>query len=470
MCFCVLFAKMMKSKEDNSKMLASDKVQPIDDILSELQSRSSAGVVPFEIDQNKTYTIEDVYLNELEYRKQQVIADLKRENVFIDTQIDGKVEIYYKGNDTYTNLLRSQLNEIESLLPDLNSHSLYVQIKYKPDGVELTGEKQVEVKRDGVLQKEKQFKCPVFISKNTLESTLGDGYKLSVEKIKANEVKFHDPIVIAKREKARQEQEKLIAELQKDENEEQPEVLQNKKAPEAPKPQNKSQPQVTLTQPQQTANQKSINTVLNTLGAKENNVQPTTPPKQNQPSSEAEPDDALDALIDEMLLQGKMDIKTQRTQQQAQAQNEMLQQVHNLLDDNSEFDKETKESEPEQNNEVVEAKKQLEQLLMTEHEMKLYNFKCAANEVKNRILQAYNGNEAMAIQDADYQHLISFVNEKYAQEQKNEKPGQQKIDWNLPENKVIMDQDLQNKRKGFEKRYNNELFDEIEERANKTRW
>ena len=482
-------------------MLAKDEVQPIQDIFNELRSRSSASIVPRTIDPNKNYTIESVYENELQHRKQQVIADLKREDVFIDTQIDGKVETYYKGNDTYTNLLRSQLMEIDGLLPDLKAHLTYVQLKYKPNGVELIGEKQVAIKRDGIMTKEKQLKCPIFVDANILESPKGKGYGILMQELKDNELAFHDPITLEKREQEAKKADEFVAEhledIQQDEDVEQnSESEVNQIIPQR-------SPQIIDEDIEQNEDDMVTDTILDDLTTQDNETKShveTESETQSEPAldstSESEPqvdnndDNSLQELLSFISQKNNELFKTSNTSSKGQEVSDAIKSENAKDDDTASFgwlfgNNEDILPTPPQKEVVQDAvqpspahneqsllsnvKAQVEQLLMTEHVMKLYNFKRAAEEVEDRIIDAYGGDKARASLDVDYQKLKGFVDNKIAEQQQNVVPEQQKVDWSLPKNKPIMDQDYQKKRDTFSKKYNEDLFGEIQGRAQNTK-
>ena len=100
--------------------------------------------------------------------------------------------------------------------------------------------------------------------------------------------------------------------------------------------------------------------------------------------------------------------------------------------------------------------------------MKVDNFKKAASEVKQRILDIYNGDERKASQDADYARLMSFVQETLKKQAEKASDDTTEIDWSLPQNQQIQQQDFLNKRKSFEKTYNEDTFARIEQRVGNT--
>ena len=111
-------------------------------------------------------------------------------------------------------------------------------------------------------------------------------------------------------------------------------------------------------------------------------------------------------------------------------------------------------------------KEQKPQLLMTQHEMKMQNFKRAADEVKAKIVQIYGGDEKRAAQDPTYVSLQNFVANTIEKQSQEKSSLDATFDWNDPNYNAIMQTDYQNKVQAFEKRYNADVFKQVKDRAN----
>ena len=104
--------------------------------------------------------------------------------------------------------------------------------------------------------------------------------------------------------------------------------------------------------------------------------------------------------------------------------------------------------------------------ICTEHEMKMDNFRRAAEEVKNKIIDMYGGDKTRAEKDETYLSLQKFVETTLEKQSQNEAIDNTKIDWNDPMNTQILQNDYQNKVSAFAKRYDEKTFDQVQNRAN----
>lgn len=461
---------------DNS--LTQDKVLSIDEIKQTLNHRVRPEKIAFVVDQSIKYTIEDVYKNELENRKKQVEADIARERIFVNERIDEKDEVFYKGNDTYLKILYSEKNVINSLLSDLEEHKLFVEIKFAADKVILTGQKKKQVKRDGVFRTEIYPMQPMEVDNDIFESKAGNGYKLSIEKIKQNEDAFHDKKMMQQRNKKEeekkeesegQEQQEVVdekpAEVEQQEVEQNEEVAEQAEQPiEEEVKEEVVEKQPKIIQPKTLGiESEGVQNIINNLGDfKGNQVF-----KQNG-------DDWLESLVDDVLADAELSdddfssvlgadyakkAEPQSSYSQARATKQFERERY-VEDD----DDETEYRQPTKPAGFAQRKQEAEKL-MTEHEMKIENFKTAANEIKQKIIKCYGGDEEKAKRDQDYINFVDFVKNKLQVESTKDYMDQEIEDWNDEENREYMMEDLQNKRETFKKRYNDEFFTRISGRA-----
>lgn len=450
-------------------LLAQDSVQSIDEITKSLNKRVLAQTVEFQIDQSVKYTIEDVYKNEILHRQQQIIKNLERERVFIKKQVDGKVETFYKGNDTYTNLLCSELNEINTLLDDLNAHKLFVEISFSGDSVELVGLKEHQVKRDGVYKTEIAKLHKIVVKNDVLEGKDGNGYKLSVDKLKSNESAYHDKIMMAwkkkqeekkKAEQASQEDAEVEEKLEQEEKqEEQVDEVEQQVLEEEPVEEVVEQNPVGI-------ESQGIQNIISKLGDfKGNEIFKEPEPQQSVEKPQEKRSANMDwfsSMVDDVLSEAAITDKDYES-------------VLGISLEQPEYEqtsyKEPRQQEQENyasnqsSNNVANDEQKEKHIYLTEHDMKVRNFNTAAQELKQRIIQCYGGDEARAQQDEDYQQLDAFVKETNKKQLLNSDFDQAIEDWATPEKQEVMQQDLQAKRATFGKRYGEDFFNRINERA-----
>ena len=433
-----------------SGILSHDNVQSIEEITKSLNKRVLPQTVELEIDQTKKYTIEDVYKNEILFRQKQIIKNLERERVFIKKQVDGKVETYYKGNDTYTNLLCSELNEINELLDDLNAHKIFVEIAFSGDSVTMVAQKERQVKRDGVYKTEIAKLHKVVVKNSVLENKDGSGYKLSVEKIKANEEAFHDKQLMLLRKEKEEKQEQQpnvdIEQQQPEEKEEeqqqveQPEQTQTTQEEVAPKPQTSQ------------IESQGIQNIISKLGDFKGDeifkqAEPTEDVEVMEPEPKVEENDWFLDMVDSALEEAVV------TDEDYEA----------LLGISTQKQAQPQRVETFEQNQTIKPKQ--EHLYLTEHDMKIRNFNIAADEVKQQIVDCYQGDEQKASQDEDFLRLLKFVEETNKKQSENVDLDQPIEDWFEPKNKQFLEQDLDSKRKAFKKRFDDQVFASIESRA-----
>ncbi len=438
----------------SSVVLLQDGVQSVDDIAKVLNSRVRPKEVQRKIDHSKKYSIEDVYENEIRNRLEQILPNLAREQEHIADQIDKKNELYYKGNDTYTNLLENEANEIKQLIEELEQHELLVKIEFLKNSVKLTAQKEEEVKRDGIVRTEIREVCAKYVPLEVFEGK--DGYRLSVEKIKADENAFHDKQLM-KKLKAEQEKKDLI----KEESEEPLEEVVEEKSVEPqqePKKEEKAVPKSTFIEPE------GVNNIINSLGSfKGENLF-----KEPEPEERDWMDDLIDSIVSEGTLteENMEEVLFGETAELKTEQKPINEQPAFQYRNEPDFDAETipqygTVAQPQTtnlNNNNAE--------MMTEHEMKVKNFNIAAQEVSQRMLDCYAGNKQKLEQDEDYVRLMEFV-EKTNKKQAEFNANQPKEDWeNDEENREYRKQDFNDKRQSFEKLFDQSVFDSMKERAN----
>ena len=471
----------MLAEEKNK--LSADGIQPVDDIAEILKVRSSPSAVSRVIDANTKYTIEDVYKNEITFKQKQAQINVEDENKYIGVeqdkwaQGDEKKARYLKGYNIWSSLNSTSISRIAPLLKSLDKHELYVAVRFKDGYVELIAQRPRTITRDGVKQKVIDEVNPVEMPFGLLEDKKPQGYGLSIEKLRLDEESLHDKKALQWYKKncktsLDEEQTEDTEENNEEKTVEEKQEEQPKNA-EAPKTQ-----QQTPNQEDQEEKNSLVGQVVQTLNSletvKEN-------PKQEQvqeevveaPVQSAQTDDFdsfddsdfVRSLIEEMMEQGSQIydpkahvVKQPTPEPQSIEQNyvpkEQAQRVFESYDD-TQYD-----SQPQ----VQEQKKQM----ATIHQMKVDNFKKAASEVKQRILDIYNGDERKASQDADYARLMSFVQETLKKQAEKASDDTTEIDWSLPQNQQIQQQDFLNKRKSFEKTYNEDTFARIEQRVGNT--
>ena len=443
-----------------SKVLLQDSVQSVEEITNTLNARVLPEPIKHVVDQSKKYTIEDIYKNELEYRKQQIEANDKIEKTFIKKQVDGKVETYYKGSDTYSNLLCSELNVVNGLLDDLEQHKLFVQVKFFDKGIELMGEKQRLVKRDGVLKTEIEYLHPITVSIDLLENKTGEGYKLSFEKLKENEQQFHDKQTLNWKNKDTQGAEPEKQEQQDEQSEdveEVEEVEQVEEQTQQPEPKVEQQPEPKNIQPKVLGiEQEGVQNIINNLGDFAGN-------EVFKEESQSGPKlDWFDSLLDDVY-----DSKQQTIQpkQEQEIEEQVVQQAQQDDEtDDFDYDDFEKFMNDEEEQEALPPVKE-KHMFLTEHDMKIQNFQRAADEIKQKIIDCYGGNTERAKQDEDYIRLEQFVETTIQKQNSNIDLNQPIEDWMEPDNNLYMQEDLEAKRESFAKRYGNDVFARINARA-----
>lgn len=437
-------------------VLLQDGVQTIDDITKVLNSRVRPKEINREIDHSKKYSIEDVYENEIKNRLEQIKPNLAREQEHIADQIDKKNELYYKGNDTYTNLLENEANEIKQLLAELGQHNLLVKIEFLKNSVKLTAQKEEEVKRDGIVKTEIRSVCAKYVPLEVFEGK--DGYKLSVEKIKADEEAFHDKQLM-KKIKAEQEQQQEQSENEDGEKE----VEQEERKPQQEEMQAEEQKIVEPAPQLIDIEQEGVNNIISKLGDFKGDAIFKEP--------ELEERDWMDDLIDSIVAEGKL---TEENMEDVLlggiAQAPVAQPQKRLVEDKPayeyNYEPEFETVMPQYGAEQPQSNTFVSSEMMTEHEMKVKNFNTAAQEVAEKMLECYGGNKQKLEQDEEYVRLMEFV-QKTNRKQAEFSERQPQEDWeNDEENKAYKEQDLNDKRQSFEKLFGQSVFDSMKDRAN----
>lgn len=462
-------------------MLAKDKdtliidgIQPVDNIAQILKDRSSPSTISRVIDPNIRYTIEEVYKNEISFIQKQAQINVEDENKYIDVEKekwakgDEKKARYLKGYDIWSSLNSTSVSKISPLLKSLDKHELYVAVKFKDGHIELVANRPRTITRDGVKQKVIDELNPVELSYRLLEDKKPQGYGLSIEKLRQDEESLHDKKTLQWYKKNTQ----TITE--EDENEDEEEVKDNNTPPQ--QPQQKQQVEEEQPTKETKIEEKSIKEdavgqvveTLNSLVAPEE-VQPEEVQTQQeaQQPEEASLNDFDDSefvsdLIQEIIQQSNQIYKPQAKVVKI---NNMPQSVKNITSK-----PETEEQFVRYDDTQYDAPQPQEEKkeMATLHQMKMDNFKRAAGEIKQKIIELYNGDERRALQDADYIKLSSFVNETLKKQEQNQNFDDQKIDWALPQNKQIKEADFLNKQQSFAKTYNEDTFNSIEQRASNT--
>lgn len=458
---------VLDDKQDNN-VLSMDSLQTEDQIKDVLKRRTRPVVVYREINPKFNYTIEDVYQNELIFQKAQALSNLDREMVFIGEQIDKAMNkgekdknIYLKENDTRSYFDRYAIQEINVLLAKMQDHMLYVKVDYLNNGaIKLSAETYEKVMRDGVPQTKVRYVRPVELSKELLEGEGEKGYRLNVSKMRDDEESYHDKQVL----KARKEQQKKEEKPQQEETEAKTELPKEEPKEEIKQP--VEEPKVEEAQPSNT----KAESVVNRLKKLEGNEQQDAADETAQMLAEVEntsDDDTdyasliIDQLIKDLLTQGEEAYIEKPPVQEEVKQQEDYSKFFTLPNDQTQ----TVESQPkiQQPQPSPVAKPQL---LMTEHDMKIQNFKRAADEVKTKIINAYGGDERRASQDPVFVSLQGFVSNTLEKQSQSENASDLVFDWNDANYSQVMQSDYQNKVQAFEKRYNEDTFKQVQERAN----
>ena len=438
-------------KMQNGDVLSLDELQPTEYIADVLKQRTRPVSVAREINPNLKYTIEGIYQNELIHQKAQALANLDREMVFIDEQIDKAMNkgekdknIYLKENDTRSYFDKYAIQEINKLLDKMKDHSLYVKVDYLDDGLKLSAETQEKVMRDGIPQIKIRYVRPIELSKDLVEGNAG--YRLSIKKMRGDEEAFHDPIVI----KMRKQKE---AEKNKKTDEEQNEQVKQKEEQKPQKPEPVAEPEPVATQPEPTNQQADV--VVEDLKTLDPPAAQAVQPEPAQPQPVVPPQDDIDyvSLISNELM---MELLHQVSPQENKAPEvSAVQQEQPTV---------VMPQPAPQPTVVQQPPKQ--QLLMTEHEMKMSNFRRAADEVKAKIIALYNGDEKRAAQDPTYLSLQKFVGTTIEKQSQVEDHGGMQFDWNDPNYASVMQRDYQNKVQAFAKKYDDNTFNQVQDRAN----
>ncbi len=454
--------------------LIIDGIQPVDNIAQILKDRSSPSAISRVIDPNTKYTIEEVYKNEISFIQKQAQINVEDENKYIDVEKDKwakgdeKKARYLKGYDIWSSLNSTSVSKISPLLKSLDKHELYVVVKFKEGYIELVANRPRTITRDGVKQKVIDELNPVELSYRVLEDQKPQGYGLSIEKLRQNEESLHDKKTLQWYKKNTQ-----IA-PEEDENADEEEAKEDKPSPSQPKQKQQAEEE----QPKQLTPTEGKNTKEDVVGQVVENlnnlvtpedVQTEEPPTQQvvqQPQEESLDDfddsEFVSDLIQEIIQQSNQIYKPQAKVVKTNNMPESIKNITSNPKTEEQFVRydDTQYDAPQPQEEKKE--------MATIHQMKMDNFKRAAGEIKQKIIELYNGNERRASQDADYIKLVSFVNETLKKQEQNQNFDEQKIDWALPQNKQIQQQDLLNKRQSFEKTYNEETFSRIEQRVSNT--
>ncbi|MBQ7603139.1 MAG: hypothetical protein IJU58_03255 [Clostridia bacterium] len=476
-----------KTKENDA--LSMDGVQSVETIVNTLTNRTQPVIVAREINPKFRYTIEDMYQNELIHQKAQALANLDREMVFIGEQIqkadNGEEDknIYYKRNNTRSYFDEYAVKEINGLLEKLKTHSVYVKVDYTNEGLKLSAEIQEKVMRDGVQQLKTVYVRPVEMSKDLVESE--NGYRLNISKLRDDEEAFHDKTVIkARKEQQKKEEEKAAeeneGEEEKDIKKPQPKEEQTKK-----EARQEVEPEKEQEQKQFQKHEQKANDVVNNL--RQIKTEPQAPVVEEQDDTDYEAL-VLDQLISEIIAQDS-DLYSQNSYAKAQIQKPTT----TVLFDEKVATTPTSTFAPTQQNETFGQKvdeprafnvqnltqaptqatlmqqaqpKPQKYKICTEHEMKMDNFRRAAEEVKNKIIDMYGGDKTRAEKDETYLSLQKFVETTLEKQSQNEAIDNTKIDWNDPMNTQILQNDYQNKVSAFAKRYDEKTFDQVQNRAN----
>lgn len=468
---------VMDDKQDD--VLSMDGLQSEEHIKDVLKRRTRPVVVYREINPKFKYTIEDVYKNELLLQKAQALSNLDREMVFIGEQIDKAMNkgekdknIYLKENDTRSYFDRFAIQEINGLLEKMKDNELYVKVDYLNNGsIRLSAETYEKVMRDGVQQTKIRYVRPIELSKELAEGDGEKGYRLNIVKMQENEELYHNKKVVELRKARQKKEEKTDDEndIGEEENKEDKEVKQEEA----------QQVVAEQTKPDEQKNEQPVNTqannVVNNLQKLKAEDEPQTQQLDIIEEVKNVPEDDIDyatlianELVNEILAEDKKyDNQPKQTNDMALTESD-IQQLQSFLGEDI-SPKATLEM-PQQNvtSPVIEPtiKEQKPQLLMTQHEMKMQNFKRAADEVKAKIVQIYGGDEKRAAQDPTYVSLQNFVANTIEKQSQEKSSLDATFDWNDPNYNAIMQTDYQNKVQAFEKRYNPDVFKQVKDRAN----
>lgn len=476
-----------KTKEDNELLM--DGVQSVESIANTLTNRTQPVIVAREINPKFKYTIEDMYQNELILQKAQALANLDREMVFIGEQIqkadNGEEDknIYYKRNNTRSYFDEYAVKEINGLLEKLKAHSVYVKVDYTNDGLKLFAEIQEKVMRDGVQQLKTVYVRPVEMSKELVEGE--DGYRLNISKLRDDEEAFHDKIVIKARKEQQKKEEKAAEENEAEEEKDikKPEPQKEEKQPQEEVKQEVEDEKVEEQKPLQKHEQKANDVV--------NHLKQISLASQPAPAEEDDTDYeslVLDQLISEIIAQDS-DLYSKNSYAKAQIKNPTTtivldEQVATTptstiattqqetafgrkAEETRAFNVQNVSQTPTQTAPAQEQKPiQQKYKICTEHEMKMDNFRRAADEVKARIINLYGGDKMRAEKDETYLSLQKFVETTLEKQSQNESANGPKIDWNDPYYESILQTDYENKVGAFAKRYDEQTFDQVQNRAN----